>query len=141
MILVVGGLNGFVGSNTTEALVERGIDCVVTRHKNSEVPRFLEKHIGRRVLIESADATSVADLRRIGEKHEIDGIICFAGGNLKAYFDMLVGIFQVAEDWKVKRLMFSSTGGVYFGLEGGPMKEDRPIPLPSPYTALLHFRR
>jgi nucleoside-diphosphate-sugar epimerase len=36
MILLVGGLNGFIGSNTTEALVEHGQDCVVTRHKNTE---------------------------------------------------------------------------------------------------------
>ncbi len=35
MILVVGGLNGFVGSNTTEALVEQGLECVVTRHKDN----------------------------------------------------------------------------------------------------------
>jgi nucleoside-diphosphate-sugar epimerase len=89
MILVVGGLNGFVGSNTTEALVERGVDCVVTRHKNAEVPRFLEKYIDRHVFVEPADATSIADLRRIGEKQKIDGIIC-RGGNPKAHFDILV---------------------------------------------------
>ena len=63
MILVVGGLNGFIGSNTTEALVDLGKDCVVTRHENTEVPRFLQKHIDhRRVIIEHADSTSVADL-------------------------------------------------------------------------------
>jgi nucleoside-diphosphate-sugar epimerase len=48
MILVIGGLNGFVGSNTTEALVGRGFDCVVTRHESTEVPRYLEKYIGLR---------------------------------------------------------------------------------------------
>ena len=81
MILVVGGLNGFIGSNTTEALVDLGKDCVVTRHENAEVPRFLQKHIDhRRVIIEPADSTSVADLRKIGEKHKIDGIVNVAGG-------------------------------------------------------------
>jgi UDP-glucose 4-epimerase len=141
MTLVVGGLNGFVGSNTTEALLEQGVDCVVTRHKNSEVPGFLEKHIDRRVFIESADATSIADLRKIGKQHEIDGIVDVAGmftpeakspiHDLQAYFDMLVGIFQMAEDWNVKRLIMSSTGGVYLGLEAGPMNEERPLPLAS----------
>jgi UDP-glucose 4-epimerase len=143
VILIVGGLNGFVGSNTTEALVEQGFDCVVTRHENGEVPRFLEKHIGRHVFIESADATSIADLRKIGEKHKVDGIVNLGGGfapaskstitGLKGYFDMLVANFQVAEEWKVRRLTFASTGGIYFGLGAEPMKEDRPIPLPSPY--------
>src|SRR2546427_11349918 len=81
MILVIGGLNGFIGSNTTEALVDLGQDCVVTRHENTEIPGFLQKHIEhRRVLVESADSTSIADLRKIGEKHEIDGIVNVAGG-------------------------------------------------------------
>jgi len=71
MILIVGGLNGFVGSNTTEALVDLGFDCVVTRHVNAEVPRFLEKHVGRRVFIEPADATSLADLRRVGDRKSV----------------------------------------------------------------------
>jgi UDP-glucose 4-epimerase len=150
MILVVGGLNGFVGSNTTEALAEQGVDCVVTRHKNAEVPRFLEKYIDRHVFIESADATSTADLRKIGEKHKIDGIVDLMGvftpaakspiPDLKAYFDMLVGVFQVAEDWKVNRLMFSSTGGMYFGLEVGPMDEERPLPLPS-FHPLIAYQK
>src|SRR5438093_8939818 len=59
MILVVGGLNGFIGSNTTEALVDLGKDCVVTRHENIEIPGFLKKHIDHRhVFIERADSTS-----------------------------------------------------------------------------------
>src|SRR5213596_2661156 len=81
MILVVGGLNGFIGSNTTEALVEQGHDCVVTRHESTEIPRFLQKHIDdHRVVIEPADATSTEDLRKIGEKHGIDGIVNVGGG-------------------------------------------------------------
>jgi len=109
LILIVGGLNGFVGSNTTEALVEKGFDCVVTRHKNVEVPSYLENHIDRHVFIESADASSLTDLRKIGEKHKIDGIVNVGGGfasaskspitGLKGYFDMLVANFQVAEEW------------------------------------------
>src|SRR5438094_7334485 len=81
MILVVGGLNGFIGSNTTEALVDLGKDCVVTRHENIEIPGFLKKHIDHRhVFIEPADSTSITDLRKIGEKHKIDGIVNVAGG-------------------------------------------------------------
>ncbi|TMI63310.1 NAD-dependent epimerase/dehydratase family protein [Candidatus Bathyarchaeota archaeon] len=81
MILVIGGLNGFIGSNTTEALVDLGQDCVVTRHKNTDVPGFLQKHIDHhRVFIEPADSTSIADLRKIGQKHQIEGIVNVAGG-------------------------------------------------------------
>jgi len=82
MILVVGGLNGFIGSNTTEALVDQGYDCVVTRHESTEIPRFLQKQIDdHRVVIEPADATSTEDLRKIGEKHGIDGIVNVGGGS------------------------------------------------------------
>ncbi len=153
MILVIGGLNGFVGSNTTEALAEQGVDCVVTRHKDTEVPRFLQKYIDHHVFIESADATRLEDLRRIGENHRIDGIVNVAGGfrapgtkdpihGLKGYFDMLASVFQMAEKWKVKRVTFSSTGGVYFGLSGTVNEEHPPCsPKSLPHSCVSEDRR
>src|SRR5713101_5589391 len=147
MILVVGGLNGFIGSNTTEALVDLGKDCVVTRHENTEVPRFLQKHIDHhRVIVEPADSTSIADLRKIGEKHKVDGIVNIGGGfasgdgpmrGLRGYFDMLDATFRVAQDWKVKRVTFSSTGGMYLGLQG-TVNEEVPISLPSMFPILAY---
>ena len=147
MILVVGGLNGFIGSNTTEALVEQGQDCVVTRHESNEIPRFLQKHIDHHhVFIENADSTSIADLRKIGGKHKIDGIVNVGGGfasgegplrGLKGYFDMLDATFRVAQEWKVKRVTFSSTGGMYLGLSG-TVDEEHPIALQSMFPVLAY---
>jgi UDP-glucose 4-epimerase len=147
MILVVGGLNGFIGSNTTEALVDLGLDCVVTRHANNEIPGFLQKHLDhRRVVIEPADSTSIGDLRRIGGKHKIDSIVNVAGGfasgdgpvrGLKGYFDMLDATFQVAKEWNVKRVTFSSTGGMYIGLQG-IVNEEAPLFLQSPFPILAY---
>src|SRR5213080_3122686 len=147
MILVIGGLNGFIGSNTTEALVDLGQDCVVTRHENTDVPGFLQKHIDHhRVSIEPADSTSVADLRKIGQKHKIDSIINVAGGftsgegplrGLKGYFDMLDATFRVAQEWKVKGVTFSSTGGMYLGLSG-TVDEEHPIALQSMFPILAY---
>ncbi len=149
MILVIGGLNGFVGSNTTEALVKQGVDCVVTRHKDTVVPGFLQKYIDdHHVFIESADATSIDDLRRIGQKHKIDGIVNVAGGfraqgtqhplpGLKGYFDMLDATFRLAQEWKVKRVTFSSTGGVYLGLSGAA-DEEHPLVLQSPFPIIAY---
>ena len=147
MILVIGGLNGFIGSNTTEALVDLGQNCVVTRHENTDVPSFLQKHIDHRhVFIEPANSTSVADLRKIGQKHKIDGIVNVAGGfasgegplrGLKGYFDMLDATFQVAQEWKVKRVTFSSTGGMYLGLSG-TVDEEHPIALQSKFPILAY---
>jgi len=145
MILVIGGLNGFVGSNTTEALVNLGKACVVTRHKDTEVPGFLQKLIdNHRVIIEQADATSIDDLQRMGEKHRIDGIVNVAGGfktpnapvpGLQGYFDMLDATFKVAQEWKVNRVTFSSTGGMYLGLSG-TVDESHPIHLQSPMPGI-----
>src|SRR5437660_1728228 len=133
--------------NTTEALVEQGQDCVVTRHENNEVPGFLQKHIdNRHVFIEPADSTSIADLRKIGQNHKIDGIVNVAGGfasgegplrGLKGYFDMLDATFRVAQEWKVKRVTFSSTGGMYLGLSG-TVDEDHPIALQSMFPILAY---
>src|SRR5437773_11044745 len=147
MILVVGDLNGFIGTNTTEALVEQGQHCVVTRHENAEVPSFLQNHIDQRhVIIESADSTSIADLRKIGERHKIDGIVNVAGGfasgdgpmrALRGYFDMLDATFRVAQEWKVNRVTFSSTGGMYLGLQG-TANEEHPLFLQSPFPILAY---
>lgn len=147
MILVIGGLNGFIGSNTTEALVDLGKDCVVTRHENTEIPRFLQEHIDQdRIVIEPTDSTSLADLRKIGAKHEIDSIVNVAGGfasgegplrGLRGYFDMLDATFRVAQEWKVKRVTFSSTGGMYIGLSG-TVNEEAPLFLQSPFPILAY---
>jgi UDP-glucose 4-epimerase len=140
MILVVGG-SGFVGSNTTEALVSMGHDCVLTRHTTTEVPRFLQGHVGRRIILEPADATSVPDLLKIGEKHKITGIFCSGRSfipesksslpTIRAYFDMLAAVFRAAEEWKVDRVVMTSSAGVYLGLGPGPMKEDQLLPIQS----------
>ncbi len=147
MILVIGGLNGFVGSNTTEALAKQGVDCVVTRHKDTVVPGFLQKYIDdHHVFMESADATSIDDLRGIGEKHKIDGIVNVAGGfasgegpmrGLRGYFNMLDATFRVAQERKVKRVTFSSTGGMYLGLQG-TVNEEHPLFLQSLFPILAY---
>jgi UDP-glucose 4-epimerase len=136
-ILVIGGL-GWVGSNTTEALVELGHDCVLTQHVSTAVPPFLQSYVGGRVVLESADATSVSDLLKIGEKHEIGGIFCAGrplgsepkGGltDLRSYFDMITAVFRAAEAWSVHRVTMTSSVGVYLGLGSGRMREDQLLP-------------
>lgn len=135
MILVVGGF-GWVGSNTAEALAEMGHDCVITRHKTGEIPRFLEKYVGGKLLVETADATSGADIQRIGREHKIEGIFSsfrpsFPDGQgplpeLVAYFDTLSNLFRAAREWKVKRITLTSSTGVYIGLKAGQVNEEQP---------------
>ncbi len=151
MKLIVGGLNGFVGSNTTEALVQLGHDCVVTRHKDTETPKFLEKYVGKHVFVEQADATKLEDMQRLGEKHKIDTIINVGGGfkvegagpvpGFSGYSDMLQATFKLANDWKVKRVVMSSTGGMYVGAHG-PGSEDQPVQLQNPFPfGILSYQK
>lgn len=103
--------------------------------------------------IEEADATSYDDLRKIGEKHKIDGIVNVGGGfrtgpknptsGFEGYFDMLLAIFKLAQEWKVKRITFSSTGGMYVGLPGNAT-EAMPITLQSPFPrggSILQYQK
>ena len=148
--LVIGGLNGFIGSNVTEALVGQGHDCVVTRHESPEVAGFLKRHIGRRVHVEGADATSIGDLRRIGERHKIEGIADMSGAfhpkagspipDLRAYFDRIIAVLQDAEEWNQERVTFSSSEDHYHGDGGVSSTEDLPLPLHSQYP-LLAFQK
>ena len=44
----------------------------------------------------------------------------------------------MAEEWTVKRVIFSSTAGIYLGLAESPIKEDRPIFLDSPFPIIAY---
>jgi nucleoside-diphosphate-sugar epimerase len=50
---------------------------------------------------------------------------------------MLDANFQVAPEWKVKRVTFSSTGGMYLGLSG-TLDEEHPIVLQSMFPILAY---
>jgi UDP-glucose 4-epimerase len=50
---------------------------------------------------------------------------------------MLDATFRVAQEWKVKRVTFSSTGGMYLGLQG-TVNEEAPISLPSMFPILAY---
>ena len=50
---------------------------------------------------------------------------------------MLNNVFQLAQEWKVKRVTFSSTGGMYLGLPG-TVNEEQPIVLQSMFPILAY---
>ena len=75
MILVTGGL-GFIGSHTTQALLDRGEGCVLLQRRTAELPAGWD---GAQVVAERGDVTDLASLRAIGERHPITGIVHLAG--------------------------------------------------------------
>lgn len=143
MILITGGL-GFIGSHTTRALLDLGERCVVTQHHATEVPDFLRPHRGARLIVEPLDVEDAAGLRRIGERHQITGIVHLADPavyrvwrrpgdvsppQLDGLFDGLGHVLEAAADWGAARVTIASTIGVYSGIPPGRWTEDTPLPL------------
>ena len=83
MQLITGGF-GFVGSNTTRALLDLGEACVLTQHRKGRVPAFLEDQIGRQVFIEPASALEIDTLRSLGKQYRISGIVHLVTGGVPA---------------------------------------------------------
>lgn len=148
MILILGGL-GFVGANTTQALLEIGEECVLARHHTTRVPAFLQDAIGTRIFIEPLDITDVSALRNLGKQFPITGIIHLATGGLPAgpgasALDLvhdvqttlasIAAVFQVAQEWRVKRVLLASAPVVYNGITALPWRDDQPLPMTAAFS-------
>jgi UDP-glucose 4-epimerase len=149
MILVTGGL-GFIGSHTVRALLDLGQGCVLVQRRPAEVPADLA---GEQVAVEQADITDLGALLRVGERHEITGIVHLAGSmpwppsseqpveQARRAVGGLFNIVQAAQDWGVGRVGVASTIGVYAGIAGtgplgageGPLREDMPVRMTAPH--------
>ena len=77
MILVTGGL-GFIGIHTALALLDLGETCVLTQHRTSTIPSFVETEIGKRIFIERVDITNPSAFMEIGKRFKINGIVHLA---------------------------------------------------------------
>jgi len=145
MVLVTGGL-GFIGSHTARALTELGETCVLTRHRNPEIPAVLAGTVGTGAVVEQVDIRDGEALIALGERHDITGIVHLAdpavasvmasatgGGPIEfaTLFQGLGNVLDAARAWKVKRVTLASTIGVYIGAGDGPWREDMPLPVDS----------
>jgi UDP-glucose 4-epimerase len=102
----------------------------------------LQDHIGKRIFIEPVDITSVQALREVGTKYPISGIIHLATGGLpvgpgasalelvqdvQTTVSGIAAVFQVAQEWGVKRVSLASAPVVYNGITGLPFRDDQPL--------------
>lgn len=126
-ILVTGG-TGFIGSHTCVALLEAGHSVIIADNLSNskrEVVYYIEQITGQTVLFYEVDVTEAAAVEAIFAKHDLDGVIHFAG--LKAvgesvekplmyYKNNLLSTIVVAEaciKYGVERFVFSSSATVY----------------------------
>jgi UDP-glucose 4-epimerase len=143
MILITGGL-GFIGSHTTQALLDLGEQCVLVQRRAGGVPGALAGEVGRRVFVEQADVAELTALLDVGSRHKITGIVHLAGSmpwppgasepvdGTRHALGGLLNVFQAACDWGVQRVGVASTIGVYGGVAGDPpYREDMPLPMTS----------
>jgi len=137
MILVTGGL-GFIGRQTTRALLDLGESCVVAQRGGGGVP---EDFAGDRLVVEQVDVVDRAALLEIGTRQEITGIVHLAGSvpwppgayepvdGARRSVESLLNVFEAAREWKVARVGVASTIGVYGGVGAGLMREDVALPM------------
>jgi UDP-glucose 4-epimerase len=139
MILITGGL-GFIGSHTTQALLDLGESCVLVQRSAAKVPDAFAGEIGRRLFVEQVDVTDRAAFLEIGKRHRITGIVNLANGvgpfvddpidDARKAAEGLLNVLQAARDWEVARVGTASTIGVYAGAAGlSPFREDVPLPM------------
>jgi UDP-glucose 4-epimerase len=139
-ILITGGL-GSIGSHTARALLDLGESVVLTAHRSTAMPEFLDER-GGRVAVEPLDTTDEAAFLDIGKRHEITGIVHLAAGRfdlpdpveyLRAESIALLNALKAATAWGVRRFSVASSIGVYVGVDDAPWREDAPLPVLAPH--------
>ena len=146
-ILTTGGL-GFIGSHTCVELLNSGYDVVVIDNLSNskiEVKDLIEKITGKKISFYNEDVCNKDALRKIFTEHKIDAIIHFAGykavGESVAkplmYYrnnlDSTISLLEVASEFNVKKIAFSSSATVYGKPKSLPIKEDFELSTTNPY--------
>ncbi len=146
-ILVTGGA-GYIGSHTCVELLNAGYDIVVVDNFVNSKPQAIEdikKITGKEFPFYEADLLDRKAVEKIFDEQEIQVVIHFAG--LKAVgesvsqpiryyennlFSTLI-LCQVMQEYKVKKIVFSSSATVYGDPATVPIKEDFPLHTTNPY--------
>jgi len=146
--LVTGGA-GYIGSHTTLALLQAGMDVVVLDNlcnSSAESLKRVGRITGREPLFVKGDIRDRELLARVFSDHQVDAVLHFAG--LEAvgesvtqplrYFDNNVHgsqvLLQACDDAGVFHLVFSSSATVYGDVAVMPISESCPVGRPTnPY--------
>lgn len=122
-VLVTGGC-GFIGSHTVDRLVEEKNEVVVIDNLSTG---FID-NLNKEVIFYNADVRDREKISEIFKKHKFDFVFHFAAqinvrrGEEDPIFDVdvnICGLINLLEELKrnpPKKIIFSSTGGVMYGL-------------------------
>ena len=140
-VLVTGGL-GFIGAETTLALVREGYDPVIVDSLvNSKIRNLgaLESLSGKKIPFYQGDVRDESLMERVFSEHSFEAVLHFAA--LKAvgesvtkpvlYYQNNLGcilsVLRAMERHSVHRILFSSSATVYGDSEDLPFREDSPV--------------
>ena len=148
-ILVTGG-TGYIGSHTCVELLNAGYDVVIMDNlynSNEQVLKRIEKITGKKVKFYKVDLLDKEGIRTIFKENTINAVIHFAGYKavgesvqipLTYYQNNVAGslnLYEVMNEYNVKRIVFSSSACVYGAPKSVPIKEDFEIHTTNPYGA------
>lgn len=126
-ILVTGGA-GYIGSHTCVALLEEGHSVIVVdnlSNSNADTLKKIRKITNREMEFYQIDVTDEAMVDNIFSKHDLDGVIHFAGYKaveesiekpLDYYYNNLIStmiLVKACKKYGVSRFVFSSSATVY----------------------------
>lgn len=146
-ILVTGG-TGFIGSHTCVELLDAGYEVVIIdnlSNSKKEVVSYIERITGKKVSFYENDVCDKDALRKIFNENNIDAVIHFAGYKavgesvlkpLMYYrnnLDSTLSLLEVMDEFKVKKIAFSSSATVYGKPNSLPIREDFPLSTTNPY--------
>lgn len=143
MVILVTGGAGYIGSHTIVDLINNGDDVIIIDNlvnSSKEAISRIEKIVGKELTFYEQDVRNEQALKEVFSKHQIDGVIHFAGLKavgesvkvpLKYYNNNLIStisLLEVMESRNVKQLVFSSSATVYGNPTSVPIKESAPLP-------------
>ena len=139
-ILVTGGA-GFIGSNLVEELVRSGnevtvLDNFTTGYKKNLKPfstvRVIEGDVRDKNVVEEAVRGNEVIFHlaaSVGNKRSIDDPVTDAGINVIG----TVNVLEAARKFDIRKIIVSSSAGIFGELKTLPIKEDHPAEPDSPY--------
>lgn len=148
-VLVTGGA-GYIGSHTCLELINSGYSVIVIDNLSNSQKTSLkrvEELTGKKITFYEVDLIDKNALEKIFKNHFIDSVIHFAGLKsvgesvaqpLSYYQNNLsssLNLFEVMQQYNVKKLVFSSSATVYGVPEKIPIQESAPCSTVNPYGA------
>ncbi len=152
-ILVTGG-TGYIGSHTTVELLDNGYEVIIvdnlSNSKRSVVDK-IEEITGKKVKFYELDLLDKEGLRTVFKENKIDAVMHFAGYKAVGesvekpllYYHNNLGstiiLLEVMQEYKVKKIVFSSSATVYGDPEELPIKETARLQTTNPYGTTKLF--